>query len=56
MCIPAQGLCYVIGKLEIIKLRDKFLKSNKGTIKDFHHLLLINGTCSFDTISKKINS
>ena len=54
--IPAQGLCYVIGKLEIIKLRDKFLKSNKGTIKDFHHLLLINGTCSFDTISKKINS
>ena len=56
MCIPAQGLCYVIGKLEIIKLRDKFLKSNKGTIKDFHHKLLINGICSFDTISKKLNS
>lgn len=55
ICMPGQSLCYVIGKLEIIKMRDKFLKSNKGNIKDFHHNLLINGTCSFKTIQKKIN-
>lgn len=45
--IPSQALCYVIGKYEIIKLRDDFIKKNKGSIKDFHHLLLINGTVSF---------
>lgn len=56
ICIPAQSLCYVIGKLEIIKMRDNYLKSKKGTIKDFHQLLLISGICSFDTIRKKINS
>ena len=55
ICNPSQSFCYVIGKLEIIKMRDKFLKSNKGTIKDFHHQLLINGTCSFQTIKKKLN-
>ena len=54
ICNPSQSFCYVIGKLEIIKMRDKFLKSNKGTIKDFHHQLLINGTSSFQTIQNKI--
>ena len=55
ICEPSQSFCYVIGKLEIIKMRDKFLKSNKGNIKDFHHHLLINGTCSFKTIQEKLN-
>lgn len=55
ICNPSQSFCYVIGKLEIIKMRDKFLKSNKGSIKDFHHELLIDGTCSFETIQKKLN-
>ena len=55
ICNPGQAFCYVIGKLEIIKMRDKYLKLNKGNIKDFHHLLLINGTCSFQTIQKKLN-
>ena len=50
---PGQALCYVIGKLEIIKMRDKYLKENKTkTIKDFHEKLLINGTCSLSTIKK----
>jgi uncharacterized protein (DUF885 family) len=52
ICMPSQGLCYLIGKIEIIKMRDKFLKEKKGSIKDFHHKLLINGTVSFLTLHK----
>lgn len=44
--IPAQALCYTVGKHEIIKMRDNFIKNKKGNIKDFHHKLLINGTVS----------
>ena len=55
ICMPTQGLCYYIGKIEIIKMRDKFLKEKKGTIKDFHHKLLINGTVSFITLHKIFN-
>jgi uncharacterized protein (DUF885 family) len=40
ICKPIQALCYLIGKLEIIKMRDTFLKEKRGTIKDFHHKLL----------------
>ena len=47
ICKPSQSLCYLIGKLEIIKIRDKFLKEKRGTIKDFHHNLLIKGHLSF---------
>ncbi len=55
ICIPSQSLCYVIGKMEIINMRDEFLKKNKHlTIKDFHQKLLINGTCSLSTIKKLI--
>ena len=52
ICMPSQSLCYLIGKQEIIKMRDKFLKEKRGTIKDFHHKLLINGTVSFLTLHK----
>jgi uncharacterized protein (DUF885 family) len=52
ICNPSQSLCYVIGKMEIIKMRDKFLKEKKGSIKDFHHKLLILGMPSFITINK----
>ena len=55
ICNPTQSLCYYIGKIEIIKIRDKFLKEKKGTIKDFHHKLLINGTVSFITLHKIFN-
>lgn len=55
ICLPSQALCYTIGKLEIIKLRDAYLRKHKNkTIKDFHHNLLINGTCSLSTIKKII--
>ena len=31
-------------------MRDNFIKNKKGTIKDFHHKLLINGTTSLKFI------
>jgi uncharacterized protein (DUF885 family) len=52
ICMPSQSLCYLMGKQEIIKMRDKFLKEKRGTIKDFHHKLLINGNVSFLTLHK----
>jgi uncharacterized protein (DUF885 family) len=52
ICMPGQSVCYLIGKMEIIKMRDKFLKDKKGTIKDFHHKLLIKGPASFLTLHK----
>ena len=44
----------MIGKLFIIKLRDEYLKKG-GNIKDFHHLLLIEGLASFKTINNQFN-
>jgi len=55
ICMPAQALGYNLGKREIIKLRDEYLKKNKGTIKDFHHNLLINGTISFIYLKKVLD-
>jgi hypothetical protein len=52
--MPTQALCYTIGKYEIIRLRDKFLAQKKGTIKDFHHKLLINGAVSFIYLEKTL--
>lgn len=52
ICNPTQALCYTIGKIEIMKLRDRFLNENKGSIKDFHHKLLINGNISFINLEK----
>jgi uncharacterized protein (DUF885 family) len=53
ICMPGQALCYLIGKLHIIKLRDDYLNKNKGTIKDFHRELLVEGLASFTIINKK---
>jgi uncharacterized protein (DUF885 family) len=44
ICMPGQALSYLIGKLNILKLRDNY----KGDIKDFHHELLINGMKKFN--------
>jgi uncharacterized protein (DUF885 family) len=55
ICEPSQALCYLMGKIEIIRMRDKFLKEKKGTIKDFHHKLLINGMMSFISLHKIFN-
>jgi len=52
ICNPAQSLCYLIGKIHIIKLRDIYLREG-GNIKDFHQKLLINGVASFNEINNK---
>jgi uncharacterized protein (DUF885 family) len=52
ICMPTQAISYMIGKLHILKLRDDYLK-NGGNIKDFHHLLLIEGLASFKTIDNQ---
>jgi len=51
ICLPTQAISYAIGKIHILKLRDEYLK--KGDIKDFHHLLLIEGLASFKTIDNQ---
>ena len=56
VCTPVQSLSYIIGKIEIIKMRDKFLAEKRGSIKDFHHNLLCNGTVSFLTLHSNIFS
>jgi uncharacterized protein (DUF885 family) len=55
ICIPAQAISYMIGKLHIIKLRDDYLQKG-GNIKDFHHLLLVEGLASFKTIDNQFYS
>jgi uncharacterized protein (DUF885 family) len=52
ICMPGQAVCYYIGKIHIIKLRDEYLK-NGGNIKDFHYKLLKHGLASFTTINKE---
>lgn len=52
ICEPSQSISYMIGKIHIIKLRDDFLKKG-GDIKDFHHILLMEGLASFKTIDKQ---
>ncbi len=54
ICKPTQSLCYLIGKQEIIKMRDKFLKEKRGTIKDFHHKLLFKSHLLFSIIEDNI--
>jgi uncharacterized protein (DUF885 family) len=66
ICIPAQALCYKIGELEILKLRDKFFKRFKKfsqtskenenlLIKSFHELLLSDGILPMELIKDKFS-
>ena len=49
-----QALSYKIGELKFKELRNYFLKNNKGTIKDYHKLVLENGTCSLQLLEKLV--
>lgn len=66
ICIPAQALCYKIGELEILKLRNKFItkfkkfsdKDKDNTellIKSFHELLLSDGIIPMKLIKDKFS-
>jgi len=48
ICMPTQAVSYMIGKIHILKLRDKY----QGDIRDFHEKILIEGLASFKTIDK----
>jgi len=52
ICMPSQAISYMIGKLHIIKLRDIYLNKG-GDIRDFHHILLMEGLASFKLIDKQ---
>lgn len=54
ICDPTDSLCYIIGMLEIQKLKTKFMKLNTN-IKDFHDFLLINGYPSFKTLNNYVD-
>ena len=48
----AQALSYKIGELKFKELRDYFLKNKKGSLKDYHKLVLENGSCSLKLLEK----
>ena len=49
-----QALAYKIGELKFKELREYFLKNNKGTLKDFHRIVLQWGACSLELLEKMI--
>lgn len=51
-----QALSYKIGELKFQELRDYFLKKKKGTLKNFHKLVLENGACSLDLLEKLVKN
>mgnify|MGYP005625738475 CR=1 FL=1 len=50
----AQALSYKIGEMKFQELRKYFLKNKKGSLKDFHKLVLENGACSLDLLEKLV--
>ena len=52
----AQALSYKIGEMKFQELRDYFLKKKKGSLKDFHKLVLENGACSLDLMEKLVKN
>lgn len=43
ICIPGQAVAYKVGEQFLLKQREKFLKTNGNTIKEFHKRVLENG-------------
>ena len=49
-----QALAYKIGELKFKELREYFIKNKKGTLKDFHKIVLQWGACSLELLEKII--
>lgn len=49
LSIPGQAISYKIGEWEILKLRKKYTKDGKMSIKDFHKMILQFGTVIITT-------
>jgi uncharacterized protein (DUF885 family) len=50
---PTQPLSYLIGELEVFKLREKFSRLN---LREFHDLLLSSGTIPFALVEKEMEA
>jgi uncharacterized protein (DUF885 family) len=58
MAIPGQALSYKIGKLTILKMRDKYQKQlgSKFSLPEFHHQILNGGNMPLSLLEKKLQS
>jgi uncharacterized protein (DUF885 family) len=58
MAIPGQALSYKIGKLTILKMRDKYQKQlgDKFSLAEFHHQLLNGGNMPLSLLEKKLEA
>ena len=55
ICDPGQALCYKIGELKLLELRDKYFKSYKEDYKNFHKLIMDIGPVPLDILEQEIN-
>jgi len=54
ICDPGQALCYKIGELKLLELRDKYLKSYPDNYKEFHELIMKIGPVPLDRLEEEV--
>ena len=54
MCDPGQALCYKIGELKLLELREKYFKSYKEDFKGFHKLIMDIGPVPLDRLEEEV--
>ena len=54
ICDPGQALCYKIGELKLLELRNKYFKSYKEDYISFHKLIMDIGPVPLDILEKEI--
>lgn len=54
ICDPGQALCYKIGELKLLELRNKYFKSYKEDYKSFHKLIMDIGPFPLDILEKEV--
>ena len=58
LIMPGQALAYKIGQLKILELKEKSKQAmeDKFDIKEFHHVILGEGSVPLDVLEEKINT
>ena len=51
---PAQAISYKVGQRVMLSLREEFLASQRGSLKDFHMRVLSCGNVSFDILREQV--
>jgi len=54
ICDPGQALCYKIGELKMLELREKYFKSYKEDFKGFHKLIMDIGPVPLDRLEEEV--